>query len=197
VESSDANIQKYVNYLLDTTNVDKNIYKWVYSLCKYGDLYFRLYRESDFGEDDLFNVDTKRGRKKKKSLNEDVKVKIYSQNDRYVNYIEMCPNPAEIFELTKLGKTYAYIKAPVNSTNASMSVNNSMNNAFFQYSFKKSDVELHGPMDFVHASLEDNSSRTPEKVQIFTGNDENGESLSYTVKRGQSLFKRQNKSLYS
>ena len=63
VESSDPNVQKYVTYLLDTMNVDKNIYKWVYSLCKYGDIYFRLYRESDLGEDDLFNVETRRGRK--------------------------------------------------------------------------------------------------------------------------------------
>ena len=188
VESSDPNIQKYVTYLLDTMNVDKNIYKWVYSLCKYGDIYFRLYRESDLGEDDLFNVETKRGRKKSKHLNEAVKIKVYSQNDPYVNYIEMMPNPAEIFELTKLGKTYAYIKAPLTSTSTSMNANNSINNAFFQYNFKKSDVELHGPTDYVHAALEDNSSRTPEKVQIFTTDKEDGDSLIYTVKRGQSLL---------
>lgn len=187
-ESSDANIQKYVTYLLDTMNVDKNVYKWVHSLCKYGDVYFRLYRESDLGEDDLFNVSTRRGRKRSKSLNEDVKVKVYSQNDHYVNYIEMVPNPAEVFELTKLGKTYAYIKAPLAQVNKSMSSPNSINNSFFQYSFKKNDVELHGPMDFVHASLEDNSSRTPEKIQIFTNDKEDGEALTYTVKRGQSLL---------
>ena len=188
VESSDPNVQKYVTYLLDTMNVDKNIYKWVYSLCKYGDIYFRLYRESDLGEDDLFNVETRRGRKKSKHLNEAVKVKVYSQNDPYVNYIEMMPNPAEIFELTKLGKTYAYIKAPLTSTSTSMNTNNSINNAFFQYNFKKSDVELHGPTDYVHAALEDNSSRTPEKVQIFTNDKEDGDALTYTVKRGQSLL---------
>lgn len=189
VESSIPEIQKYVNYLLDTMNVDKNIYKWVYSLCKYGDVYFRLYRESDLEEDDLFNIDNnKKGKGKKKSLNEDVKVKVYSQNDHYVNYIEMCPNPAEIFELTKFGKTYAYIKAPLSSNVSSMNTNNSINNAFFQYNFKKGDIELHGPMDYVHAALEDNSSRTPEKVQIFTGEDLKGNSLNYIVKRGQSLL---------
>ena len=169
-------------------NVDKNIYKWVHSLCKYGDCYFRLYRESDLGEDDLFNVVTKRGRKKSKSLNEAVNVKVYSQNDHYVNYIEMVPNPAEVFELTKLGKTYAYIKAPLAQVNKSSMASNSINNAFFHYSFKKNDVEIHGPMDYVHASLEDNSSRTPEKIQIFTSDKEDGESLTYTVKRGQSLL---------
>ena len=184
-ESSDANIQKYVQFLLDTMNVDKNIYSWVYSLCKYGDVYLRLYRESDWKQADLFD-DTKT----KEQLNEDVKIKAYSQNDHYVNYMEMCPNPADIFELTKFGKTYAYINAPSNP-----SVNNQMNGSAYQlqgamsYKFKKGDVDLHGPMDYVHACLQDNTSRTPEKIQIFTGeSQEDSDSLTYTVKRGQSLL---------
>ena len=40
-ESSDPNINKYITYLLKSLNVDKNMYKWVYSLCKYGDLYLK------------------------------------------------------------------------------------------------------------------------------------------------------------
>ena len=184
-ESSDANIQKYVQFLLDTMNVDKNIYSWVYSLCKYGDVYLRLYRESDWKQADLFD-DTKT----KEQLNEDVKIKAYSQNDHYVNYMEMCPNPADIFELTKFGKTYAYINAPSNP-----SANNQMNGSAYQlqgamsYKFKKGDVDLHGPMDYVHACLQDNTSRTPEKIQIFTSeSEEDSDSLTYTVKRGQSLL---------
>ena len=184
-ESSDANIQKYVQFLLDTMNVDKNIYSWVYSLCKYGDVYLRLYRESDWKQADLFNDP-----KTKEQLNEDVKIKAYSQNDHYVNYMEMCPNPADIFELTKFGKTYAYINAPSNP-----SANNQMNGSAYQlqgamsYRFKKGDIDLHGPMDYVHACLQDNTSRTPEKIQIFTGeSEESSDSLTYTVKRGQSLL---------
>ena len=45
-------ISKFVNYLLNVMNVDKNIYGWVYSLLKYGDLYLRLFRESDY--EDIF-----------------------------------------------------------------------------------------------------------------------------------------------
>ena len=93
-------------------NIDKNIYRWVYSLCKYGDIYLRLYRESDWKEDNLFS-----NGKEKTSLNEDVKIKKYSQNDHYVNYLEMYPNPADIFELTKFGKSYAYINAPSKTGN--------------------------------------------------------------------------------
>ena len=52
-ESSDPNISKFVNYMLNTMNADKNMYGWAYSLVKYGDVYLRLYRESDF-EDNIF-----------------------------------------------------------------------------------------------------------------------------------------------
>ena len=52
-ESENAEVAKMVEYLLDTLNVDKHIFKWVYSLCKYGDLYLRLYRESEYN-DELF-----------------------------------------------------------------------------------------------------------------------------------------------
>ena len=58
VEASNSNVAQYVEFLLDTLNVDKHIYKWVYSLCKYGDLYLRLYRESEY-QDDLFKMDKK------------------------------------------------------------------------------------------------------------------------------------------
>ena len=185
-EASDSKIQQYIEFLLDTMNIDKHIYKWTHSLCKYGDIYLRLYRESDYEDADLF----KSFEKGKKVLNEAVKVKAYSKNDHYVNYLEMEQNPAELFELTKFGKTYAYVKAPVTSTQSAF-INDSMNQTNYNmlsYKFKKGDVTLHGATDFVHGCLEDSSSRTPEKVQIFLTDDENGDSLSYTVKRGQSLL---------
>ena len=187
VEASNPDVQKYVQFLLDAMNVDKNIYKWTYSLCKYGDIYLRLYRESDFEEADLFNSFKN---KKKTALNEAVKVKAYSRNDHYVNYMEMHSNPAEVFELTKLGKTYAYIKAHVNSTQTFDSVTGYYQaNNLLSYRFKQSDVELHSATDFVHGCLEDNSSRTPETVQIFIGDsDKEADALTYTVKRGQSLL---------
>jgi hypothetical protein len=56
-----------------------------------------------------------------------------------------------------------------------------------QYSFNKGDVIIHSATDYVHASLEDNSSRTPENVTIMSDND-SGKDLTYTVKRGQSLL---------
>lgn len=213
VQSDDIETSKYITYLLDTMMVDKHIYKWTYSLCKYGDLYLRLYRESEI-EDNLF---ADKAKEKQQSLNEDIitavkeeinnykllhggklptqdeikqltediKLKVFSKNDKYVHYIEMIPNPAEMFELTKFGKSYAYIKAP-SLTNNSQKKDNLLN-SYYLYSFHKKDVEVYEPTMFVHAALEDNSSRHPEEVELFmTENDENG--VTYTVRKGQSLL---------
>lgn len=106
-ESNDTDVANYINYLLQTMRIDKNIYKWVASLCKYGDLYLRLYRKSEYNDSNNKDRDI---------LNEDIKIYDYKKDDKFVHYLEMAPNPAEMFELTKFGKTYGYIKANVNNT---------------------------------------------------------------------------------
>lgn len=181
VTSDDSNIAYYVSYLLDTMNVNKNIYKWVYSLCKYGDVYLRLFRESEY-DDGLFDE-----KEKNKSLNEDVIVKAYSKNDNYSHYIEMVPNPAEMFELTRLGKSYAYIKANIVSR---AKQNDMMTAGTYRYSFKKDDVEVSDATNFVHACLEDNFSRVPEEVEIFNTEKDfaSNTGIRYNVRRGQSLL---------
>ena len=202
-ESSKPEVQKFVQFLLDSMNVDKHIYKWIYGLCKYGDCYLRLYRESDWRADLLFSEEDKKKKvlteqlentfneikMNKNNLDEAVKIKAYSKNDHYVNYMEMESNPASLFELTKFGKTYAYIDAPIISRGTSQdgmgSIFQSQNQ--MAYRFKKTDVSVHGPTDYVHACLEDNSSRTPETVQIFNGDDDKN-TVTYKVRRGQSLL---------
>lgn len=184
VESSDVGIQNYITYLLTSLNVNKNVYLWTNSLCKYGDIYLRLYRESEYQQlEDLFNG------KKRKNLNEQIKINISKENDHYVPYIEMIANPAEVFELTRFGKSYGYIKTnvpptPTNSNDMDYEAQ------FFQYNFKQSDVEVYSPTDFVHGCLQDNLSRDPEEVHIFMDMDidNTNKELVYNVKRGQSLF---------
>lgn len=191
VESSNDEVAKYVTFLLDCLNVDKHIYKWAYALCKYGDVYLRLFRDSDF-KDLIFDTDSDSNHtaEAKQSLNEDVIINQYSKNDKYATYVEMVPNPAEVFELTRFGKTSGYIKTKVASQTSLVDnmTNQSLN---YKYSFNKNDVDIFAATEFVHAALEDNSSRTPEEVDIFIA-DENDKtkssSMSYTVKRGQSLL---------
>ena len=182
-ESTDSEALKFVTYLLNALNVDKNVYKWTYSLCKYGDVYLRLYRESEY--DDLL-FDRPKQQDGRKNLNEDVKIMAYSKHDNYVHYLEQAPNPAQVFELTRFGKTAAYIKTDITSTRMDKSSYSAATSPFVnKYSFNKNDVELYPPTEFVHGCLEDNSSRTPEEVELFVGDDK---SISYNVKRGQSLL---------
>lgn len=186
-ESPDADASAFVTYLLNALNVDKNIYKWTYSLCKYGDVYLRLYRESEY-DDLLFDKPkSKRRADGKANLNEDVKIKFYGKNDNYVHYLEMAPNPAQVFELTRFGKTSAYIKTDIQTQSGNTAEALAVANILNRYKFNKNDVELYAPTEFVHAALEDNSSRTPEEVELFIGGD-NDKSLTYSVKRGQSLL---------
>lgn len=199
-QSEDENISKYVTYLLDVLNVDKNVFKWVYCLCKYGDVYLQMYRASDM-EDALFSTKISDKRKELKEqfehiddpkdpLNESVIVHAYDPNDRYAQYVEMVPNPAEMFELTKFGKTYAYIKAPVRS--GIEKANTAVDVPMWRYMFRRDDVTVYDATTFVHASLEDDFQRFPEYVDIFLDNNlDNSDSsnkLSYTVRHGQSIL---------
>lgn len=197
--SDNDKIAKYVTYLIETMNINKNIYKWAYSLCKYGDVYLRLYRNSEY-EDKLFDNEKKKVSLKesnneeeqpleeKQPLNEEVVLKVYSQNDRYSHYVEMVPNPAEMFELTKFGKSCGYIKANIGTFARN---NDNMFTTSYKYSFARNDVEVFNATDFVHAALEDNTSRIPEEVEIFLDPKDyksNTNALSYTVRRGQSIL---------
>lgn len=185
VEAADSKVSQIVNTYLDNLNVNKNIYKWVHSLCKYGDLYLHIYRDSEYN-DDLFKP--KKDDDTSKTLNEDVIIKDYKSSDKYAQYIEMVSNPAEMFEVTKFGKTVGYIKAPVNST---LYKKTNIDLLTFQYKFKKNDVVLYPATDFVHACLEDNSSREEEIISIFLEEDDyenNTNEHSFKVKKGQSLL---------
>lgn len=202
VESSDDNISKYVTFLLNSWKVNKHIYSWVYSLCKYGDLYLKLYRKSDVSDDLFYEEDNSKqlnedytnldylNKDEKEQINEDVKIVAYDKSDHYVDYIEMISNPAEIFELTKFGKTAGYIKAPIAASNTI--TNSSWDNNSFKYRFRKNDVNLYQPTEFVHASLQDDVSRFPEQVDIFIDNNADMSNstadYSYNVNRGQSLL---------
>jgi len=212
-ESQDPNISKFVNYLLNTMNVDKNIFGWTYSLIKYGDVYLKLYRESDY-DDKLFkkdNIDKVDPWKTK--LNEDVNISLHAGSDKYSYYVEMVADPSTMFELTKYGKTYGYIEVP-NNVNTMDFTNYIGGTAMldgatqnFSYGFKSGDVNVYQADDFVHACLEDNVSRFPETVNLFynldtdkyssdkkkhktktPNSDATAGSQSYSVRRGKSLL---------
>ena len=211
VDSSDPEVARHVTYLLDAIKVDKNIYGWAHSLCKYGDLYLRLYRKSEYDDDVLADkFDSNRSR----VLNEEltlstigpdpdvdkigkeelkeglVNVKAYSKNDPYALYLEAESNPAEMFELTKLGKSYAYIRTDINSAMASNKDWYQGSSFLQRYNLSTNDIDIYGATEYVHGCLEDDANRTPEEVCITLdrADKESTKSSTYKVRKGQSLF---------
>lgn len=204
-EAKDPKVSKYVNYLLNIMNVDKYIYGWTYCLLKYGDVYLKLFRESDY-EDDLFgkpktkgvrdilNEELNKEAAKAQDLNENVILSMHNSNDKYSYYVEMVPDPSTMFELTKYGKTYGFIEVPNTkdlgydySEVASAASGITMAN----YRMKSNDIIVHQADDYVHAYLDDNYTRFPETVQIYRNDQDystDTHSMDYTVKRGKSIL---------
>lgn len=203
-ESEDPNISKFVNYILNVMNADKNMYSWTYTLIKYGDTYLRLYRESDY-TDSLFKPDNieqvysarsalnesyeEEVKKEAKKLDEAVYLNMHTGSDPYSFYIELVDDPGTMFELTKFGKTYGYIEVPNTESNldATMTLSGTSMTGTYNFKMKSTDVNVYQANDFVHACLEDNFSRFPETVDLFIDK-EGKKSQSYSVRRGKSLL---------
>lgn len=165
--------------------IDKNIYNWAVSLCKYGDVYVQLFKKSEV--DKFQSLFTSKETAGKEKLNEDVKLNLYKKGDKYVNYVEMFANPAEIFELTKFGKTAGYIKTEVPTVTEKQGLINN----FYNYKFKSGDINIFPANKFVHATLGITDNRVPETVTIFKTDadyDTTTNGYSYNVRRGKSLF---------
>lgn len=210
VEANDSQILNYTSWLLDSLNIDKHLYQWAYCLVTYGDVYLRLYRQSDIKEDLLFSKPPKDKNERqineekehssssdKEDIREDAKLRIYSSADKYIPYVEMVDNPGEMFDLQKFGKTYGYIKAPAQQMTSTM---DEMYTYLTKYKARQKDVEIFDATTFVHGCIESTNQRQPETVDIYldsvgdatsdTDEFEAKDSMvsSYTVKRGQSLL---------
>lgn len=212
-ESPDPKISKHINYLLNVANVDKSAYKWTYSLLKYGDVYLKLLRESDY-EDQLFSgktINKVRNARLNENIDESIYLNMKRPGDRYSYQLEMIPNPSTMFELTKHDVTCGFIETPDNKysigessmfmDSAALGQAGSVSTVgAYNYRMKSNDVIIHQADAFVHACLEDNLSRYPETVDMFLPDDEtrtqntkkdlekNGSLISYTVKRGKSIL---------
>lgn len=207
-ESDDPRISKFVNYMLNVMNADKNMYGWAYSICKYGDIYLRLFRESDYQDalfnadkvdqastarntlNETFNLDFEDTDTAKEKLDEAVKLHVHSSSDPYSFYVEQIDDPGTMFELGKFGKTYGYIEVP-NEENGLDATSTVLGGQFmtgtYNFKLKSTDVNVWQADDFVHGCLEDNFTRYPETVELFI-DPEGKKSQKYKVRRGKSLL---------
>lgn len=190
-ESEDKNVLKYVNFLLQSIQVDKYMYKWAYCLCLYGDLYVQLFRQSQT------DAKTNDSQKNKTTLNEAINFKTYDKNDKYSHYVEMKANPAQMFELTQYGKSIAYIDTHVTPKAPKTTDALDRLTATYTYSYNENDIDIYEATSFVHATLDSGFNRSEEQVQLFIGNDTNPNiagnsdkkaSVTYSVRKGKPLF---------
>lgn len=187
-ESADSNVSKYITYLLKSLNVNKNVFKWTYSLCKYGDVYLRLYRESEVSDVFFENPADKVNTQRRNKLNEDINIFAYDKQDKYVHYLEQAPNPAQLFELTRFDKTSGYVKTKVQAKPDTINSANIVQN-MYRFDSNSSDIELYPATEWVHGCLENDGTRCPDEVELFTINKDGQEvKVNYRVRRGESLI---------
>lgn len=181
-ESPNERVNAMVNYLLESFNVDKFAYLWMVSLVKYGDVYLRLYRESEDGKEQ-----TEADKKKmlNEGLDESLIIKAFKNNDHYIEYTEMHKNPAEIFELQKRGKTVGYIRTHLPNTLNALDDDVYSKSWLNRYRFNTADVDIYPGDMYVHACLVDPNTKYTEEVVL--GTDEET-SVTYNVRRGRSLL---------
>ena len=150
-------------------------------LVKYGDLYLRLYRKSEDEREEQTEND-------RKTLNEDVILKAFKDNDPFIEYTDMHRNPAEVFELQKRGKTVGYIRTHLPDMNKYNTDDYLYARSFLnRYKFNSTDVDLYPADSFVHACLVDPNTKYVEEVVLGDGQDE-AKTVTYTVRRGRSLL---------
>lgn len=198
IEADDSKILNYTTWLMDSLNIEKHLYQWTYCLVTYGDVYLRLFRNSDLQEDPIFdcNKRTKQlneSRNSQEPLNE-AQLRVYSNSDRYIPYVQMVSNPGEMFDLQQMGKTHGFIKTPIQLMQSS---SDDMYSYLTKYKANQSDVEIYDAMSFVHGCLDATSQRQPETIDIFLtdyniedNDNEIRDSMtsSYEIKRGQSIL---------
>lgn len=187
--ADDPKIAKTVQFIINSLQLNKNIHKYTTSFIKYGDVYLKLYRQSDYKTDPLFD----KKNNGKENLNEDINLHIDSNSDHLVSYVELVDNPATTFELTRFGKTAGFIQTHIDlHTQKSADVIKTLGNNIYQYSFNQRDVDIYEPTRFVHASLDDDVDRAIEEVEITLDNTSDKKykdnKVTYKVRSGQSLF---------
>lgn len=176
-ESEDQDISSFANRLIDILNLNQNAWSHIYSMVKYGDLYLETFRDDETDEDPLLQKDLSYS---------DIKIQEHKNGSIMEEYIEAVPNPAELFDLTKRGKTVGFIKVPTNDTN---SIEPKYNYQFVQ---EGTETIVLPPDKYVHIPLTNNTDRFPETVTISFSDGETTEvdskSYKYNVIRGKSIL---------
>ena len=195
VESTDSDVAKYANNLLEDLNIAENIWSYAYCLWLYGDVYLELFKSTAVT-------------KERPSLllepirqNGSIRSQVNVPGAKLERYIEKVPNSAEVYDLQYKGKTCGYIRNK--DLVQSNEVQGNANSNAYIYSGISTDIDILNPTKFVHICLSPNINRFPETFKLIQpdpnkktedgyidGSDieSSGGDLSFQVKSGESIL---------
>lgn len=193
VEAEDPDVAAYVDKLLRDLNIQQNCWTHAYRLYLYGDVYLETFQSSstDGSKPNLLLA---------KSTTNQVGVQQPIIGQNIERYIEIVPNPANIYDLQYKGKTSGYVKGEDDLSD----VDNTDSLNYYCYSNQSHNIDLLGPTKYVHICLSPNINRFPEKFKLIKDNivkpredglidasdseGSTGGELTFNVKTGQSIL---------
>lgn len=176
-EGSDTAAVEAANRLIDVLDINKHCWRDIYSLCTYGDLYLRLYKEGDESDYTTMYSDNNRG------LDLSIMIKPEDTQKKYEEYVEAVDDPAAIFDLQSKGKTAGFIRV----CDTSEIETNSIFKSQPLQTVSNGNIISYDRMSFIHISLSESVNRKPELLRI-DADDEGKNSTIYKIKSGKSIL---------
>lgn len=177
VESEDEDIARAGNRLLDIMEIPEKAWKHIYTACKYGDCYLKLYTQEELSHDDLKN---KQEHETVKVINDKVSNPL-DESPSLVEYVEEVKDPSTVFDLRKRGKSAGFVVTKGDSFTQNLNSALSISNA----TSVSNDIEVYPPDKLVHIMLPEVLSRQSEEITIDYDEDH---STTYEVVRGKSIL---------
>lgn len=190
VTSDNPDVAKYVEKLIKDLHLEQNCWSHAYRTVLHGDVYLKLFKSSsNDGEKPTTLVAP--------TINSQVRLQQVIIGQNLERYIELVPNPANIYDLQYKGKTAGYAKCEDDLTD----VNNELTSAYY-YTNATHNIDLMGPTEYVHICLSPDISRFPEKFRLIKdninnqrpdgtvelSNDTTNSNLVFNVKKGRSVL---------
>ena len=178
-ESDDPVIAEAANRLIKVLGIEGHAWRDIYSLCTYGDLYFRLYREGDESEAELDNKDGETAQ---------ITVKPHDKTRKLEERIEYVNNPAAIFDLQEKDKTTGFIRMRMKPSQQTQGMNKEFLSGFNQpiSTVAPNSFDMMNNTSYVHVCLSESVERFPNLLAI---KDDDGQTTDiYKIKTGKSLL---------
>lgn len=174
VESDDAEIATAANRLLDILQINEKAWQHIYSLCTYGDLYLRIYREGDNADyESLLNAQPGTIRAKVQDLTRPM--------EEYIEYVE---DPSSIYDLQLKDKTSGFVRIMTTSTASGNA--NMLYNGLNINQVNLENIDFYDRRSFVHISLSGSINRSPELLAVQNSADNS--TTVYKIKTGKSIL---------